>query len=148
MSGILKNNPAAGLSIEPTASNHFAWINTRLGLERTFMAWIRTAVSLIGFGFTIVQFFQRLQGMEPSNGRTMRAETPRDLGLALIATGVAALIISSIQYRRMILYLGSAPYRAIAVEADRPTRTPVFIAAIVMMFIGIAAFVSVFFRFM
>ena len=138
----------ARFDAEPTASNHFSWINTRLGLERTFMAWIRTAVSLIGFGFTIVQFFQRLQGMEPSNGRTMRAETPRDLGLALIATGVGALLISALQYRRMIRYLGSPPYKAIAFEADHPIRTPVFIAAIVIMFIGIAAFVSVFFRFM
>ncbi len=148
MSGAGENNPASRLSVEPTASNHFAWINTRLGLERTFMAWIRTAVSLIGFGFTIVQFFQRLQGMDASSGRVMRAETPRNLGLALIATGVGALVISSLQYRRMIRYLGSPPYAAIAFEADHPIRTPVFIAAIVLTFIGIAAFVSVFFRFL
>ena len=138
----------ARFDAEPSVSNHFAWIRTRLGLERTFMAWIRTAVSLIGFGFTIVQFFQRLQGMEPSNGRAMRAETPRDLGLALIATGVAALLISAWQYRKMIRYLGSAPYKGIAFEADHPIRTPVFIAAAVLTLIGIAAFVSVFFRFM
>jgi putative membrane protein len=135
-------------SAEPTASNHFAWIRTRLGLERTFMAWLRTAVSLIGFGFTIVQFFQRLQGMDASNGRTMRPETPRELGLALIATGVAALIISSFQYRRMIRYLSSPPFDAIASGDARPIHTPVFIAAAVLTLIGIAAFVSVFFRFL
>ena len=28
------------------------------------MAWVRTAVALIGFGFTIVQFFERFGGME------------------------------------------------------------------------------------
>ena len=138
----------AHFDAEPSVSNHFAWIRTRLGLERTFMAWIRTAVSLIGFGFTIVQFFQRLQGMEASNGHVMRAEMPRDLGLALIATGVGALLISAWQYRNMIRYLGSAPYKAIAFEADHPIRTPVFIAAAVLTLIGIAAFVSVFFRFM
>jgi uncharacterized membrane protein YidH (DUF202 family) len=27
-----------------------------MALERTMMSWVRTAVSLIGFGFTIVQF--------------------------------------------------------------------------------------------
>jgi len=139
--------PPVRFTVEPTAGNHFAWMNTRMALERTFMAWLRTAVSLIGFGFTIVQFFQRLKGMEAANGRTMRAETPRDLGLALIATGVAALVISSFQYRRMLRYLGSGPFKAIALEADHPIRTPVFVAAIVLMFIGVAAFVSVFFRF-
>lgn len=148
MSGQSQSGTAGRLAVEPTASNHFAWINTRLSLERTFMAWIRTAVSLIGFGFTIVQFFQRLQGMEASNGRTMRAETPRDLGLALIATGVGVLVIASFQYRRVLRYLGSGPFKAIAVEAGHPVRTPVFVAAIVLMFIGVAAFISVFFRFM
>ena len=148
MSRLSQTGPTDRFAVEPTASNHFAWINTRLALERTFMAWIRTAVSLIGFGFTIVQFFQRLKGMEATNGRTMRAETPRDLGLALIATGVGVLVISSFQYRRVLRYLGSGPFQAIAVEADHPVRTPVFVAAIVLMFIGVAAFISVFFRFM
>jgi putative membrane protein len=148
VSGQSQSGTDSHLVVEPTASNHFAWINTRLALERTFMAWIRTAVSLIGFGFTIVQFFQRLKGMEASNGRAMRAETPRDLGLALIATGVGVLVISSFQYRRGLRYLGSGPFRAIAIEADHPIRTPVFVAAIVLMFIGVAAFISVFFRFM
>jgi putative membrane protein len=148
MSGHTLGDPASRFTVEPTASNHFAWINTRLGLERTFMAWTRTAVSLIGFGFTIVQFFQRLQGMEPSNGHTMRPEAPRDLGLALIATGVGALVISALQYRRMLRYLASGPFKAIAIEADHPIRTPVFGAAIVIMLIGVAAFISVFFRFM
>ena len=41
-----------------TADSHFAWLRTRLALERTMMAWQRTAVSLIGFGFAIVQFFE------------------------------------------------------------------------------------------
>ena len=31
-----------------TSDSHFAWIRTRLALERTPMAWVRTAVALIG----------------------------------------------------------------------------------------------------
>ena len=40
---------------------HFAWLRTRLAAERTMMAYMRTAVSLIGFGFAIFQFFYRAQ---------------------------------------------------------------------------------------
>jgi putative membrane protein len=47
-----------------SAESHFSWLRTRLSLERTMMSWIRTAVSLIGFGFTIVQFFERFGSME------------------------------------------------------------------------------------
>jgi len=142
-------SPASRFSVEPSVANHFAWLRTRLGIERTFMAWIRTAVSLIGFGFTIVQFFQRLQGMEGTGIlRKMRPQEPRDLGLALIATGIGALAISSWQYRRELGYLWSEPFRAIAGVGDRPHRTPAFLAAMVLIVIGIAAFVSVFFHFL
>ena len=45
--------------VRPTASDHFSWLRTRLSVERTMMSWVRTATALIGFGFTIVQFFSR-----------------------------------------------------------------------------------------
>lgn len=49
--------------IKATASDHFAWLRTRLSIERTMMAWVRTAIALIGFGFTIVQFLDRMKDM-------------------------------------------------------------------------------------
>jgi putative membrane protein len=141
-------NPADRFDVQPTVNNHFAWIRTRLGIERTFMAWIRTGVSLIGFGFTIVQFFQRLQGMEAANGHQMRPHMPRELGLSLIATGVGALVISALQYRGELRYLWNPAFAPIAGFDVKPHRTPAFIAAMVLILIGVAAFVSVFFRFM
>lgn len=132
---------------QPSVSNHFAWMRTRLGLERTYLAWIRTAVSLIGFGFTIVQFFERLKGMPTADGRVMSPEMPRDLGLALIASGVACLAIAALQYRGQTRYLWSAEFKDIAGVEEKSHRTPTFLASIVLMAIGVAAFVSVFFRF-
>jgi uncharacterized membrane protein YidH (DUF202 family) len=38
-------------------------LRTKLAVERTIMAWLRTAVSLIGFGFAAVQFFERMRQM-------------------------------------------------------------------------------------
>jgi putative membrane protein len=134
--------------VQPSVSNHFAWIRTRLGLERTFLAWIRTGVSLIGFGFTIVQFFQRLQGMPAVHGRVMSAEVPRNLGLALIGAGIGALVISMLQYHAQLKYLWNPQFASIAGFDEKPHRTPAFIAAGTLLLIGIAAFVSVFFRFM
>ena len=37
---------------------------TRMAAERTLMAWVRTTLSMIGFGFTIVQFFERIGTMK------------------------------------------------------------------------------------
>src|SRR4051794_20329216 len=68
--------------ITGSVGEHFAWYNSRQALERTFMAWVRTAVSLISFGFTIVQFFQRLPKMESASDRLPSPGAPRVLGLA------------------------------------------------------------------
>ena len=42
--------------VRVSADSHFAWIRTRLAVENTMLAYLRTSVSLIGFGFAIVQF--------------------------------------------------------------------------------------------
>jgi putative membrane protein len=47
--------------VKVTATDHFSWLRTRLAVELTIMAWLITAVSLIGFGFAIVQFFERMR---------------------------------------------------------------------------------------
>jgi putative membrane protein len=141
-------DPADRFEIRPSVSDHFAWLRTRMGLESTFLAWIRTAVSLIGFGFTIVQFFERLRGMETSTGRVMNASMPRNLGLTLIAAGIGALVVSMVQYHRQMKYLWSKAFSPIAGIADKPHQTPAFVSACVLLLVGIAAFMSVFFRFM
>ena len=42
--------------VKPGPETHFSWLRTRMSAERTLMSWVRTAISLIGFGFTIFQF--------------------------------------------------------------------------------------------
>lgn len=89
---------------------HFAWLRTRLTLENTLGAWIRTATALIAFGFAIVQFFERFNHMEgvrpPSD-----PELPRFLGLLLIAVGTIALALVIWQYQAVIKHLRSEEFR-------------------------------------
>lgn len=131
--------------VEPSVGNHFAWIRTRLAVERTFMAWMRTSVSLIGFGFTIVQFFQHLEDAD-KGAPMLHPQAPRDFGLALIAAGVVSLAIAAWQYRRTLAYLWRGGFRPLAGLDEKPHQTPVFIGALVIMAIGVFAFGSVFFR--
>jgi putative membrane protein len=142
--------PKARFEVPATAASHFAWMNTRMALERTLMAWVRTGIALIGFGFTIVQFFQRLSDM-PGVGAPIRPQAPRHVGLALIGVGVAALLISLLQYRRLVIYLWSAQFTAIAgLEAKnmKPivAQTPVMAIVIALILIGLFAFSSVLLR--
>jgi putative membrane protein len=133
-----------------TSDSHFGWIRTRLSLDRTLMSWVRTGVALIGFGFTIVQFFQRLQnmeGVEPAR----RPQAPRHLGLALIGAGVLALLVSGWQYRRVVRYLWSPAFRALAgLEAKSMesiyVEMPILGIVAVVILIGLFAFFAVLLR--
>jgi putative membrane protein len=131
-----------GLEVRVTSDSHFAWLRTRMALERTMMAWVRTSVALIGFGFTIVQFLERFHSME--RGTATLPEAPRYLGLALIGAGVVVLIVSIIQYRSVARYLLSKEFEPIAGIGEVVRHTPLYAIAIAMIFIGLFAFGAVF----
>ena len=136
--------------VRATSDSHFGWIRTRLALERTFMAWVRTSVGLIGFGFVIVQFFEHLKndvGVHPAR----LPHAPRDLGLALIGAGVLALLVSTAQYRTYVHYLWSSQFRILAGRESRPSGripwlTPAVAVAIIVMLIGLFGFAAVLYR--
>jgi putative membrane protein len=139
-------DPAAGrFEVEPTASNRFSWLRTRLSVERTMRSWIRTAISLIGFGFTIVQFFERMKDL-PGADRAGFFDAPRYLGLALIVCGIAALLISIWQYLGGLKYLWSQSFAAIEGETREENQAPLLTAAIALLLIGLLAVFSVVFR--
>ena len=130
--------------VRPTADSHFSWLRTRLAIERTLMSWVRTCTALIGFGFTIVQFFERLPGME-GVAAALRPHMPRYLGLALIGSGVAGLLISVWQYRKLIDYL-FADFGPLAGVPSVASRTPLLAVALALVLIGMFAFGAVLLR--
>src|SRR5271168_144009 len=105
--------PKGRFEVRATADSHFSWLRTRLSVEQTLMSWVRTAVSLIGFGFAIVQFFERMEHM-PGVLPPQMPEAPRYLGLALIFCGVAGLLISLWEYHWTLRYMWSETYSPIA----------------------------------
>jgi len=136
---------AGRFEVRATASDHFAWLRTRLSLERTMMSWVRTAVALIGFGFAIVQYLEHLE-QTPEARAAYLPHAPRYLGLAMIACGILALVISISQYQWGIRYLWGEPYTPIAGVTKEGRQTPVIAVAIVLILIGLFAFFAVLFR--
>jgi putative membrane protein len=131
--------------VAPNAPTHFAWLRTRLAVERTLMSWVRTATALIGFGFTIYQFLTRLN-TTPGVAPAALPEAPRYFGLALIGAGVIALAVAQWEYRWVIRYLWSPEFRPVAGLEEERRRTPILGIALLLMLIGIAAFVAVLLR--
>jgi putative membrane protein len=109
--------------VTAAAETHFSWLRTRMSAERTLMSWVRTAIALIGFGFTIFQFLERLNTM-PGAAPAEHPNAPWFFGLALIGSGTIALLIALCEYRWAIRYLWSDEYKSIAGIGDR-WHTPV-----------------------
>jgi len=110
---------------------------TIIASERTLMAWIRTAISMIGFGFSIYKFFQYLPE-EIASGNIRRPQTPRNLGLTLIALGTMGLAAASWQHRTFLDKIGASH--------GRHVWSISFVVAIAVMLIGAIAFYGVLLR--
>lgn len=131
--------------VTPTAESHFSWLRTRLSLERTMMSWIRTATALIGFGFTIVQFFHNIAHMEGVR-EARHGEWSRYMGLAMIGAGVLALIVALWQYRAFRRYLWEEDFKPLAGATKAPVETPAYGIALCLILIGCYAFLAVLIR--
>jgi uncharacterized membrane protein YidH (DUF202 family) len=62
---------------------------TRMSADRTLMSVMRTSLSLISFGFTIFQFFQKMQDAKVLE----HVHASRNFGMALVILGIAMLAI-------------------------------------------------------
>ena len=109
---------------------------TRLAHERTLMAWVRTATSLISFGFTIYKFFQlEIKTPQPGAGNVIGA---RGFALIMIAIGLVALLLSTVEHRRNL--------RAMRAKFGHiPASTAAIVATLVSL-LGLLAFVAVLLR--
>jgi len=74
-------------------------MRTMMAADRTLMAWIRTALSLLSFGFAI---YKILQEVEQSENPLPQHTTPRNIGIFLGVTGTAAMIMGTIEYWQTI----------------------------------------------
>jgi len=100
------------------------------------MAWIRTALSMIGFGFSIYKFFQYLPE-EIATGNIKRPQAPRNLGMSLIALGTLALSAAAWQHRNFLNEIGTSQTQRVSIS---------FVVAIFVILIGFMTFYGVLLR--
>ena len=87
---------------------------TYLAAERTFLAWIRTGLALMGLGFVVARFSLFLRETGPA-----AAPSPSGVGLSLplgvslITLGVVVDVVSAVRHRRYVRALDDGRFRAV-----------------------------------
>jgi putative membrane protein len=82
--------------------------------ERTFLAWVRTAIAVMGFGFIIERFDIFLTAMASASSRPVLhgQRFANEAGLAFILLGVAMTVVAAVRFFR------------IARQIDEPETVP------------------------
>ena len=78
--------------------------------ERTLLAWVRTGLTVMAFGFVVARFglFLRLLAAQQNQGiaeAQAHNQVSNAVGIALVLIGVACLILGAIQHRSFVATL-------------------------------------------
>ena len=81
--------------------------------ERTLLAWVRTGLTIMAFGFVVARFglFLRLVATQQGQGlpaAELHNRLSNALGIALVLIGVACMIVGAIQHRSYVATLPAA----------------------------------------
>jgi putative membrane protein len=75
-----------------------AGFNTKLALDRTTLAWVRTTLTMASFGFGMVAFFRSLEQRSPGGEAARLHRGAIHFGVALVVTGIVAMACASLSH--------------------------------------------------
>jgi putative membrane protein len=112
-----------------------AEMRTMMGADRSLMAWVRTALSLLSFGFTIDKV---LTGLQKAGQSLPDVNSPRNAGLFLVALGTGAMVMGTLEYWQV--------FRELRLMHHFRRMRPALIMALVMSVTGVLLFFGLFTR--
>jgi putative membrane protein len=101
--------------------------------ERTFLAWLRTSIALIGFGFAIARFGLFLRQLQSTLTQQEYSADPlfnsENLGISLVIFGISIIAIAAWRYNQVLEQIERGDYC--------PSRLLIWIVTAVVMILGL-----------
>jgi putative membrane protein len=123
-------------------TNELAKERNRAAYDRTLMAWIRTAISLIGFGFAIAKSYEYIQAetLEETGRFIDQIHAPLWFGMSFILLGMLCILGGVIQYVKVVKQIQTGEFTS---GDPKPLAK---IIALILLIIGIFALITIFQR--
>lgn len=110
--------------------------------ERTFLAWLRTSIALIGFGFAIARFGIFLRQIQVAVTQAKAEIHPlfnsENLGVMLVIFGIVTIALAAWRYNRVFWQIERGDYR--------PNRLIIWMTTGIVMILGALSLPFVFWR--
>jgi len=134
--------PADEKEVKTNLANELAKERNRAAYDRTLMAWIRTAISLIGFGFAIAKSYEYIQmdEMEKTGRFIDQIHAPLWFGMSFILLGMLCILGGVIQYVKVVKQIQTGEF---TYGEPRPLAK---IIALILLIIGVFALITIFQR--
>lgn len=102
--------------------------------ERTFLAWLRTSIALIGFGFAIARFSLFLRQLQTAVTQQQQLGrntifNSENLGVVLVIVGITVIALAALRYNQVFWQIERGDYR--------PNQLLVWIITLVVIILGI-----------
>lgn len=88
---------------KPAAANRETRARDHLANERTLLAWVRTAIALMGLGFVVARFglfLRQLTAQTSIPAETGALNLSSPLGILMVAAGLLAMALATVRFLR------------------------------------------------
>ena len=88
--------------------------NDHLANERTYLAWVRTGIGIMAFGFVVVKFslfVKQISFVLQTEDATTPHGYSASIGIVLVILGTLAILFAFMQYRRIENQLRNGTYK-------------------------------------
>jgi putative membrane protein len=83
-----------------------------MAAERTYLAWLRTGISLMGFGFVVARFGLFLRELVVANSASPHPGFSLPAGILLLLVGMLVNVVAGIRHARYVRAIDRGDFRS------------------------------------